>query len=437
MSVKPSKLYFDLAFNKQSQWALVSILNAAGVSADDFSLGRFSSKLLVAGMIRVWLDNKYKRQPAKLIRARAELKQALPFYRRASTPNTPWLMRAVGVEPKDLMDMCQKAAKEAELYTDENGKVASCKAWGFSYNETDHYEAELERYKYVVCPECDSKSVFNDDIEDAPLENAKDFTYLSGPYCRCESCDKVVRPVIEDADQMPDGWWDDGQDEWDDYKHSLSEIVEALRVHLQEKAGLPKPDLLYLVYGNSDWRGRTGYKSIPFDGEALAEAMTVSGGFTVSDGWLHLLPTGYGFMDCGMSHHDASGHIRIEPIWLSDLTSYHPEPDEHQMLDFAAMTGTAKQAAEAADLLLCGPGWVFTFSDGDGPFKPLSVEDLQNEVEALQERFGNEIQVDHGYGKAVDMLLEEAIKLLKQGIVPSTDFCRDLRSVLLHILKEV
>ena len=38
MSVKPQKLYFDLAFNKQSPWDLTSILNAAGVSADDFAL---------------------------------------------------------------------------------------------------------------------------------------------------------------------------------------------------------------------------------------------------------------------------------------------------------------------------------------------------------------------------------------------------------------
>lgn len=433
-----SRLYFSYAFSpvEPSPWALVSILNKAGVSAEDFRIGHFTNKMLVAGLIRSWVENTYKRQPLKLMVERARLRRAMVEYGRRRVPAIQLLLKAVNVPNGALVTMCQDAAKFAELYTDKDGKAASCKKWGFSYDESAQYEDELSRLKQVKCPACGVGSIFNDDLEDEPLKNVSGFDHITGPYCRCEQCDTVVRPTIEDADELPYGWRDDSSDEWADYKECLGQIVTELGEHLNKEAGLREPDFLFITYNNSDWRGRTGYKTIAFDGEELAEALTVSGGFSVTDGWLHLMPGGYGYIDCGMSHHDASGSVRVEPIWISDLCSYRPEPEEHQLLDFAAMTGTAVLAAQAADILLCGYASEFRYSEED-KFKSISVQDLQEGVEELQVNFSRSFQMDHGYGLAVYMLLDEVIKLTKQGIVPTTEFCLKLKSVLVHLAEEV
>lgn len=432
-----SRLHFNHAFGQDtSPWALTYILNKAGVSADDFRVGHFTNKMLVAGLIRAWVENTYKNQPLKLMVERARLRKAMVEYGRRRVPAIQLLLKAVNVPNGALIKMCQDAAKFAELYTDKDGKVESCKKWGFSYDEYEQYKTELADMKQIQCPECKAFEVFNDDTTDDPLEEASAFTHISGPYCRCEDCDKVVRPVISKADSLPEGWGDYGQDEWADYKECLSQIVTELGEHLNKEAGLRKPDFLFITYNNSDWRGRTGYKTVAFDGEELADALTVSGGFSITDGWLHLMPGGYGYIDCGMSHHDASGSVRIEPIWISDLCSYRPEPDEHQLLDFGAMTGTAALAAQAADILLCGKASEFRYSEAD-TFKPISVQDLQEGVEELQVNFSRTFQMDHGYGLAVYMLLDEVIKLTKQGIVPDTEFCLKLKSVLVHLAEEV
>jgi hypothetical protein len=261
--------------------------------------------------------------------------------------------RVLNCEPAQFQERLKRIATDvvdrAHLYT-EDGVVKSQVAGYFSYDTYEQWKAELELFNSWECPKCGtSETVHIDDNE------GSEFEHVSGPYHRCGHCDSVVRPIVEPAESI------DGRDvgtgeEWDDYKSHLSELVEQLGNHL-EAAGLPAPSGLRIDIGNADWRGRDAYAECAFDGEELADKVSVNSPFTISNGKLWLQQIGLGRLTCALSHHDVpmGSSVEIQPSWECELDG-EPLIGE-QIFDCVEL-------AKAATHLFAGPEFCFEFSPG-------------------------------------------------------------------------
>lgn len=263
----------------------------------------------------------------------------------------------------------------AYLYRNADGKWVSEKAATFSYDMHDEYEAALEMYCQIECPECGSEeTVRNDEVVDI-LFGASNFTLVSGPYCRCDNCGAVVRPEISDADDLPsDAWY--GEDTWDCYVEWLDELLEQMADHVAQYG---KPDLLYVGGSNLDWRGRSGYTTCAVEGEALARVMSVNGDFSINNGVLWLRQDGTAEMTCSMHHHDVptGSSLTVQPMWECELSH-----DEFVRMD--EMKGNAERC-RIAETLLCGSEDAFEYSYGS-TFKVVSLDGLIDSIEWLAKR---------------------------------------------------
>lgn len=237
----------------------------------------------------------------------------------------------------------RRQAEEARLY-DSQGQVKSEICATFSYDTCEMYEEALALHVEVKCPACGATEIAFDDGD--VLLQLRDFDHLTGPYCRCRQCDAVVRPEIDEATCLPQHYYDDDRDSWDNYVEWLGEIVEQLAAHVGANHG--RPDGLYLGGRNLDWRGRGGYTTVDLSGEALAEAMSVRGDFSITDGKLWLRADGTAEITCVMPHHDAVSSFTVEPFWWCEL-------GDDEIVTQEALAGNAERVS-IASTVLCGRG---------------------------------------------------------------------------------
>jgi hypothetical protein len=341
-----NKLYPGIvegSFGDHSFFYLPKLLNFHGVMPEELRMMRLVGKphltkqLLThfAPSLKSVLKDYLKRHPKS---------DGGALFRKAYT--------TLGMEPRllqdRLSDMAGVAIDRSHLYV-EDGVVKSQIAATFSYDTHSLYEAELDLFEELVCPECHYAETLQKG--DVPVS----FSRLVGPYLRCDQCDSVVRPFRQSADELPDGWGQIGTgEEWDDYKEWLSELVEKLGNHL-EAAGLPTPCSLRIDVGNADWRGRDAYAECAFDGKELADKVRVNSDFTISNGKLWLQQVGLGRLTCSMSHHDVpmGSSVTIQPSWECELDG-EPLVGE-QIFDCIEL-------AKAATHLFAGAEFCFQFN---------------------------------------------------------------------------
>lgn len=415
MSRKSLHFPIKYAFGEiPSPWAATGLLNERSVKLSEFLRGDRPDRAIVGGILATLIDEMFKRSPAQAVALRKLAHRGLwkdqrPTRMARTIEKLAATMHSMTSVKPDLvtrvLERCEKVKQELMLYTDADGVIKSPFAASFSYSQYDEYRGELESWSEIVCPNCGASESLRDSEELPTLLQESmldDFDHLSGPYCRCKGCEKVVRPFMRSADSLPDGATY-GEEAYSDYVDNLKELLEQLEAHLV-KGGLPAPAKLRMVYHNSDWRGRTAYSVVNFDGASLAGTLRVNGDFSIDDGWLMLLPDGDGYLTCNLSHHDASGPVRIFPVWSCDLAA-----DDEVYLPFEDLA-RARYNAEVANTLLCGRENVFSFTQKGKAFDLVDTTNLRSELEtlsgALGGRYVEEAECLGGFGLAVNLLLE-------------------------------
>lgn len=282
----------------------------------------------------------------------------------------------VGQVDEDLLRPFWRNLVDAAHLYKKDGEWVSEIASTFSYEPDDGYESELEMYQVLECPECGHEEVMREDSDEGLLLYAGDFTHLSGPYCRCDTCDTVVRPVIKDATELPAGADYGDPDAWEYYVEWLQENLELMAKHVEQYG---RPQELYVGGRNLDWRGSDGYTTCAFDAEALARAMAVRGDFCIKDGKLWLRQDGTAEMTCAMYHHDVptGSHLVVQPMWECDL-------DSENMVAMQDMAGNEIRC-QVAKTMLCGTHKAFPYADGSR-FDVVSLDGLIDDLECYLAR---------------------------------------------------
>lgn len=315
------------------------------------------------------------RRSGKDAYVRARLHRFHPTTEEARTQSQA-ILRKADIKDNLILVKARNLVRDNLLY-DLDGKVFSEIVGGFSYTD---YDLELEPYLAVECPDCgQTETVLADSPEDA-LETAEEFTHLSGPYCRCERCEKAMRPTVEPATCLPDSHYqyrDD--DEHDLYIEQLDYLLGQMTEHLKALE-LPEPSRLHIGVSNADWRGRDAYAKCRIDGTDLADKLRVNGDYMVRDGKLLIAPDGHVSMTCVLAHHDASSPITIVPEWECEL-------DEDTAL-FQEDLPEAKVLARAAHQLLAGQAECFEYNDRGTPFALVSYSSLAEGLRELSRRLG-------------------------------------------------
>lgn len=355
-----------------SPYLLPHYLNLFGVSAQQLNTLHIAhAPQLVRALCMSLL-----RRSGKDAYVRARLHRLHPTNEEARTQCLV-IIRKADIKENLLLQKARDLVRDNLLY-DRDGKVYSEIVGGFSYGDTD-YEVELEPYRAVECPECgQTETVLADNPEDA-LETAEKFTHLSGPYCRCERCDKAVRPTVEAATCLPDSHFGYDNDDHDLYVEQLDYLLEQMTGHL-DALGLPAPSRLHIGVSNADWRGRDAHAKSRFDGKELAEKLSVRGDYMVRGGKLRVESNGHVSMTCVLAHHDASSPITIVPEWECEM-------DENVEL-FQEDLDEAKVLARVADRLLAGQGETFEYDDRGETFTLVSNSSLAEGIRELTRRLG-------------------------------------------------
>lgn len=335
---------------------------------------------------------------------------------------------------KQLQEWVRERVDEGNFYECDDGSVKSRIGGGFSYSQDE--ELQLSDYQTVTCPDCASEETLwgPDDVIPDLVSVSRQFTHLSGPYCRCESCDKVVRPVVSEATSIPDGNYEGRADDaWDNYVEHLGYLLTEMKDHMSQGLGVTAPAGLRLEGRNLNWRGSDGYLETAAEGDKLAEAMSVNGDFSVRNGRLWLEPDGTASLTCTMYHHDAptGSSFTVTPYWECEL-------DEERQID-ASEVAKAKHNAKLADALLCGSRQEFRYNVGDGPFKLVSAESLSEELRILQRNVElqealvrAEVAEDtrEALGAAVGLLIESLIDAIDEGTAISVPYAKGVRKLI-------
>lgn len=255
---------------------------------------------------------------------------------------------------------------EDNALLDKDGKAVSRIAGCFSYDPQDFWEAEVECCTQLRCTGCQAtESIYlnpcdwqglpdNKPYDLVENEGPDNFERVSGPYFACRRCGEIHRVELEEADSLPAAN-DYGHGEWDFYVDRLQELIDDMLKHI-EAAGLPKPTKLAIHAGHIRWDGADGYASCDLSGSELADKLRVNGDFAVHGGKLWLEDGGACSLTCALSHHDGTGAITVEPVWLSEL-------DDDEPLAVADLP-RARELAAAATVLFTGSNEAFRFTAG-------------------------------------------------------------------------
>ena len=267
------------------------------------------------------------------------------------------MVKASGYDVQALDGVLDRQRLAQQFYMQE-GKVVAVKRGGFSY-DPDDLGGELEMWSTLECPECGATEEIREQTAEEAIEAAEQFSHLSGPYCRCEQCDRVVRPIWEEAVDMPAkayGYAGDN-DEWEQYQEQLEYLLDEMKQELA-KQGLPAPDGLRIEVSKFGWRRQDAYAECKYDAEELADKLRVNGEFNISRSAYTVEANGYASLYCVLSHHDGSSPIHVFPYWECEVdSSIHVYQEDWQAIREIWLP--------ASELLLCGKDNAFPYTTSD------------------------------------------------------------------------
>lgn len=432
------------SFFKHAAYYLPDLLAHFDVTPKDLGDLRIGTKPDLLRMVLIaYLRLHRQDKPAKiaLIKRRSRFDHDHPT---ASTRRCQDMLAAAafGTQDRFLSDLqhwLRKVIEDAELYQTEDGYKSQI-VGSFSY-EPDENQEYAENYRTVECPHChNEETVLGQGIEEVIGEVAL-FTPLSGPYCRCDKCEKVIRPLVYQPDEAPYDLSNVNDEAWDCYTDHLDELVAGMVDHLMEVGGYSRPYQLRVDVANADWRGRDAYAICEVDGVKLAETMRVNGQFNIHAGKVRHFQNGTAMLSCLLAHHDATSSITVTPIWECELNNGEERYISQDELP------RAQHNAKIAEALLCGSHSAFEYSKGrySGSitvlFELASTDGLVEGLECLQAQLDcaewqgmaenpamTPIQALHS---AIGRMLEDLIAEVKNvKATPSLDRVLHLRSLI-------
>lgn len=267
------------------------------------------------------------------------------------------MVKATGFDIQALDGVLDRQRLSKQFYM-QDGKVVAVKRGGFSY-DPDDLSGELEMWSTLECPECDATEEIREQTAEEAIKAAEQFSHLSGPYCRCEQCDRVVRPIWEQAVDMPAAAYNyaGDNDEWEQYQEQLEYLLDEMKQELAEQ-GLPAPDGLRIEVSKFGWRRQDAYAECKYDAEELVDKLRLDSQFNISSGAYTVEENGYASLYCVLSHHDGSSPIQVFPYWECEVDS-----DIHvYQEDWPAIREIWLPASE---LLLCGKDNAFPYTTSD------------------------------------------------------------------------
>lgn len=408
---RPGKLYGARHLNddKCQYWALPEVLNHYKVTPSELTGMRLVGK--PAELLYLLLFSQIQRQLGvnqriKLMAKARHYWHSLPRITRRSpitTSRAREMIRALGFTEEFVGKMLDVQGIHREFYL-EDGKTKAVRQASFSYGETD-YQNELDGYSQLRCPECKSYEVLSYAEGEELLQSAQKFDHLSGPYCRCSHCDEVVRPIVTEAENLPDNHQMEGDpDAWETYLEDLALMLEQMFDHVAAR-GYPKPDRLYLGAKNIDWRNREGWATCGTTAEELAKAMSVNADYMIT-GQLRLAQDGSAEISAILYHHDAptGGSITVTPAWWCRLGERDDSLIEQGKVE------ESRFLAKVATIMLPGREKEFEYS-ADSTFDLVSREGLVEGLRWLAKQFDLEQGQEGlaGYSQALSLLLDRLI----------------------------
>lgn len=349
------------------------------------------------------------RSERKQVEMKARLRR---LYRHHSGQRgTPlWARRMVKATGFDIqaLDGVLDRQRLAQQFYMKDGQVVAVERGGFSY-DPDDCSGELEMWSTLECPECGVTEEIREQSAEEAIEASDDFDHLSGPYCRCQQCDKVVRPVWEMADDLPEkayGYaWD--SEDWEQYKEQLQYLLDEMKAELA-KQGLPAPDGLRIEVSKFGWRRQDAYAECKYDAEELADKLRVDSQFNISRGAYTVEANGYASLYCVLSHHDGSSPIHVFPYWECEVGS-----DIHiYQEDWPMIRSTWRPASE---LLLCGKDVIFPYTTSD-KWTVATREGLADEFGSMVRHplFPEDGEDIHPFERAIRLLADQLLEEIDQ-----------------------
>lgn len=299
------------------------------------------------------------RSERKQVEMKARLRRL--YHHHSGQRGTPlWarrMVKATGFDIQALDGVLDRQRLSKQFYM-QDGKVAAVKRGSFSY-DPDDLSGELEMWSTLECPECGREEEIREQGAASAIQASEDFTHLSGPYCRCNRCDAVVRVLWEEAVDVPakayEYAW--GNDEWTDYKDQLDYLLDEMKQELSSQ-GLPPPDGLRVEVSKFGWRRQDAYAECKYDAKELADELRVNSKFNISRGAYTVEANGYASLYCVLSHHDGSSPIHVFPYWECEVdSSIHVYQEDWQAIREIWLP--------ASELLLCGKDNAFPYTTSD------------------------------------------------------------------------
>lgn len=352
---------------------LPDLLNKLGITAENFAAGRL---LVKPAMLRALLMD-----PTAGLGITAHERRRLRNLKFGNPPyaaGQAMLSLFDSTVSKRLSSRVRELAATARLYDSPEG-VKSEIVGAFTFDGDDAQEAFMK----VFCGACGkSEVVLADTVEDA-MELVTKFTYLSGPYCRCHGCQKVVRPEVTETQGTSE--FHDFSMAWDDYLACLQDCLEQMERHLGG-LGIPAPAGLHLEISNANWRGSSATANCGLTGEELAKTLRTNSDFSVTEGQLRITPNGLVTMTCCLNDHDASRGVTIMPFWDCELFEGEPQIFQQDLAEAAVYAAVASR-------LLTGREAEYQYTPG-AVFGYVSHSSLAEGIRDLAKALGTELTPD-------------------------------------------
>ena len=349
------------AFDVECQhYYLPALLNFHGASLKQLTDWALVTKPLLLHTVLMGLAQQVIGRPErKQVEMKARLRRM--YHHHGGQRGLPlWARQMVKASGYDMqsLDGILDRQRLAQQFFMRDGKVVAVKRGGFGY-DPDDMSGELEMWSTLECPACGATEEIREQTAEEAIKASEQFTHLSGPYCRCDQCDKVVRPVWEEATDLPSKAYDYAydNDDWEQYKEQLQYLLDEMKAELA-KQGLPAPDGLRIEVSQFGWRKQDAYAECAYEGEALADKLSVNSQFNISCGAYTVQENGHAELYCVLSHHDGSSPIHVFPYWECEVDS-----DIHiYQEDWPAIREIWLPASE---LLLCGADASFPYTTSE------------------------------------------------------------------------
>lgn len=339
---------------------LPALLNFHGTSLKQLTDWALITKPLLLHTVLMGLAQQVIGRPErKQVEMKARLRRM--YHHHGGQRGLPlWARQMVKASGYDMqsLDGVLDRQRLAQQFFMREGKVVAVKRGGFGY-DPDDMSGELEMWSTLECPACGATEEIREQTAEEAIKTAEQFTHLSGPYCRCDQCDKVVRLAWEEATDPPSKAYvyAGDNDDWEQYKEQLQYLLDEMKAELA-KQGLPAPDGLRIEVSQFGWRKQDAYAECTYEGEALADKLSVNGDFNINRGAYTVQENGHAELYCVLSHHDGSSPIHVFPYWECEVDS-----DIHiYQEDWPAIREIWLPASE---LLLCGADASFPYTTSE------------------------------------------------------------------------